>query len=107
MGGRRRRQWPEKELTGAKRRRADGRVDDNPSRSRDNASGAKQMRRRSRERRSLPRQESYFAYLFGVVEPGFYGAIASVVDSSIIGRKLREKSYFVYSILFALHETTY
>lgn len=25
------------------------------------------------------RQESYFAYLFGVREPGFYGAIVSVV----------------------------
>ncbi|KAK9155793.1 hypothetical protein Sjap_003273 [Stephania japonica] len=61
MGGRRRRRWPEKELTGAKRTRADGRVDDNPSRSRDNAGRAKQMRRWSRERwwrerrRSLPR----------------------------------------------------
>jgi hypothetical protein len=25
----------------------------------------------------LPRQESYFAYLFGVREPGFYGAVVS------------------------------
>lgn len=26
------------------------------------------------------RQESYFAYLFGVREPGFYGAIVSSLD---------------------------
>lgn len=30
----------------------------------------------------MSRQESYFAYLFGVIEPGFYGAI---VSSSLIG----------------------
>ncbi|KAK9085381.1 hypothetical protein Sjap_025792 [Stephania japonica] len=35
-------------------------------------------------------QESYFAYLFGVVELGFYGD-ASVVDSGIIGRKLHHR----------------
>lgn len=31
------------------------------------------------------RQESFFAYLFGVREPGFYGAIVSV---SVIGQSV-------------------
>lgn len=32
----------------------------------------------------MSRQESYFAYLFGVREPGFYGAIVSLLVSHLL-----------------------
>ncbi|GLT79053.1 hypothetical protein SLA2020_505630 [Shorea laevis] len=46
--------------------------------------GGEEQTRYCTDHLELFRQESYFAYLFGVVEPGFYGAIDIATGNSIL-----------------------
>eukprot|EP00850_Spirogloea_muscicola_P011102 SM000067S20379 [mRNA] locus=s67:509389:522459:- [translate_table: standard] len=58
--------------------------------------GGEQLLRYCTDHEPLFRQESYFAYLFGITEPGFYGAIEAKTGESILFVPRLPASYAVW-----------
>ncbi|XP_022147628.1 xaa-Pro dipeptidase [Momordica charantia] len=59
--------------------------------------GGDEQTRYDTDHLELFRQESYFAYLFGVIEPGFYGAIDVASGKSILFAPKLPSDYAVWS----------
>eukprot|EP00850_Spirogloea_muscicola_P002333 SM000009S23462 [mRNA] locus=s9:180661:188867:+ [translate_table: standard] len=67
--------------------------------------GGEQLLRYCTDHEPLFRQESYFAYLFGVTEPGFYGAIEAKTGDSMLFVPRLPASYAVW--MGKIHDPQY